>query len=265
MPVKHDGLDAGIGVGLGEGLLRGPTRSAWPSALTGGLSMRMTATRPVSRVSTIATAHSPLLASDRLVPGPASSDPAWREATRRGYSSGNKAYQGGYAHAARVDDGPAAAGLERDRLRGRGLSRRRDRVADRGRRPAPLRLRPGARAHRPAGQRAGGARRQAGRPGGDAGLERLPPLRALLCHLRHRRGLPHHQPAPVPRADHLHRQPRRGHGAVLRSDLPAAGREAGARAQDHQDLRADDRPRAHAAPTAQMAGLLCYEGAAGAR
>ena len=35
--------------------------------------------------------------------------------------------------------------------------------------------------------------------------------------------------------------------AVLRSDLPAAGREAGARLQDHQDLRADDGPRAHAA------------------
>jgi fatty-acyl-CoA synthase len=33
---------------------------------------------------------------------------------------------------------------------------------------------------------------------GDAGLERLPPLRALLRDLGHRRRLPHHQPAPVP-------------------------------------------------------------------
>ena len=103
-----------------------------------------------------------------------------------------------------------------------------------------------ARAHRPARQRADRPRHQAGRPGRHAGLERLPPLRALLCHRRHRRGLPHHQSAAVPRADHLHRQPRRGHGAVLRPHLPAAGREAQARAQDHQDLRADDRPRAHA-------------------
>ena len=103
-----------------------------------------------------------------------------------------------------------------------------------------------ARAHRPAGQRAGGARRQARRPGRDAGLERLPPLRALLRHRRHRRGLPHHQSAAVPRADHLHRQPCRGHGAVLRRDLPAAGGEGRPRAQVHQDLRADDGPRAHA-------------------
>ena len=91
-----------------------------------------------------------------------------------------------------------------------------------------------------------GPRHQARRPGGDAGLERLSPLRALLRHRRHRRGLPHHQSAAVPRADHLHRQPRRGHGAVLRRDLPAAGREGRARAQEHQDLRADDGPRAHA-------------------
>ena len=42
-------------------------------------------------------------------------------------------------------------------------------------------------------------------------------------------GVPHHQPAAVPRADHLHCQPRGGHGAVLRRDLPAAGREGGNR------------------------------------
>ena len=103
-----------------------------------------------------------------------------------------------------------------------------------------------ARTHRQAGQRPDRPRHQAGRPGRDAGLERLPPFRALLCHRRHRRGLPHHQSAAVSRADHLHRQPCRRHGAVLRSHLPAAGREAEARAQDHQDLHADDRPRAHA-------------------
>ena len=125
-------------------------------------------------------------------------------------------------------------------------SRRGGGLADRRGRPAPLRLRPGARAHRPPRQRADRARHQAWRPRGDAGLERLPPLRALLRHRRHRRRLPHHQPAAVPRADHLHRQPRRGHGAVLRPDLPAAGGEAGSRAQDRAHLRADDGSRAHA-------------------
>ena len=47
------------------------------------------------------------------------------------------------------------------------------------------------------------------RPRRHAGLERLPPLRALLRRVRHGRGDPHHQPAAVSRADRLHRQPRR--------------------------------------------------------
>ena len=46
---------------------------------------------------------------------------------------------------------------------------------------------------------------------------------------RHRRRAAHHQPAPVPRPDRLHRRPRRRPGAVLRPDLPAAGRGAGRR------------------------------------
>ena len=57
---------------------------------------------------------------------------------------------------------------------------------------------------------------QRGRPRRHAGLERLPPLGALLRGLRQRRGPPHHQPAPAPRPDRLDRQPRRGPGAVLR-------------------------------------------------
>ena len=43
------------------------------------------------------------------------------------------------------------------------------------------------------------AGRAPARPGRHAGLEQLPPPRALLRRLRHGRGLPHHQPAPVRR------------------------------------------------------------------
>src|SRR5436190_5175043 len=71
-------------------------------------------------------------------------------------------FQGGCAYAARDDDGPAAAGLERDRLRGRSLSRRTSGIPDRRRWHPSLRLCPVARAHRPAGERTGGARRQPG-------------------------------------------------------------------------------------------------------
>ena len=217
-----------------------PTRRAWPSALTGGLSMRMTATSPCLCVSTTATVA--LL----LFPGTQAPEPCLARAYARGYSSRTKHSR---------EDVRMLRGMMMDRpllvssvidfaaevypdvqvvsqtVEG-GIHR--------------YGYAAGARAHRPAGERAGRARRQARRPGGDAGLERLPPLRALLRHRRHRRGLPHHQSAAVPRADHLHRQPRRGHGAVLRRDLPAAGGEGRARAQDHQDLRADDGPRAHA-------------------
>ena len=117
-----------------------PDRSAWPSALTGGLSMRMTAMSPCFCVSTIGHGTLLLLASARLVR-------PCLEATRLGAGLARRllfrheAFQGGYAYAARDDDGPAAAGLERDRLCSRSLSRREDRIADRGGRHAPLRLR----------------------------------------------------------------------------------------------------------------------------
>ena len=85
----------------------------------------------------------------------------------------------------------------------------------RGRHP-PLHLprRPAPRQE--GGRGAAGAGHRARRPHRHAGLERLPPLRALLRHLRHGRGLPHHQSAAVPRADRLHRQPRRGPDPVRR-------------------------------------------------
>ena len=69
---------------------------------------------------------------------------------------------------------------------------------------------------------------------------------------------PHHQPAPVPRADRLHRQSRRGHGAVLRHQPRAAGGEARAAAQDGEGLRRDDRPGARCRK-ANIPNLHCYE------
>ena len=69
---------------------------------------------------------------------------------------------------------------------------------------------------------AAAARHRAGRPGRHAGLEHLAPFRALLRHLRHRRGLPHDQPAAVRRPDRLHRQPRRTTGSC--SSTPASSR-----------------------------------------
>ncbi len=75
-------------------------------------------------------------------------------------------------------------------------------------------------------QGAAAARDRAGRPGRHAGLEQFPPFRAVLRRLRHRRGVPHDQPAPVRRADRLHRQPRAGPAAVRRNQLHPARRAA---------------------------------------
>src|SRR5262249_9458013 len=127
------------------------TRSAWPRAFTGGLFMRRTATSPCFSHSTIATAASPLVqVSDPpgltpLFPLPPSrpgvrprgSDTCLGARRCVGLVSGQQASKSKAKaqvgeeqyHAARVDDGPAAAGLERDRLCGRGLPRCGDRVA----------------------------------------------------------------------------------------------------------------------------------------
>src|SRR4029077_20999987 len=137
--------------------------------------MRMNAISPSFLVSTIATVHSPLLALART-------DPAWRRARTevtlpvRSIPGSRTKHTRRSAHAARIDDGPAVAGFECDRLRRRGVPERGDRFADRGRRPPPLRLCPGASAYRPARQRTAGAWRQGGRPRRHAGLERLSPL-----------------------------------------------------------------------------------------
>ena len=85
------------------------------------------------------------------------------------------------------------------------------------------------------------------RPGRHAGLERLPPLRALLRRLRHGGGDPHHQPAAVRAADRAHRRPCRGPGAVRRPDLRAACRASAWAASPPSHCRGgDDRSRAHA-------------------
>src|SRR5262245_34093116 len=134
--------------------------------------MRMTAISPFFSVSTIATTHSPLLTFDGLPARHAAHRPGLALGWRRGYSSATKHARSKRrnAHVARIDDGPTAPGFERDRLRSRGVSERRDRLADgRGRAP-PLRLRPGAPPHRPARQYPAAARGEARRSRRHAGL-----------------------------------------------------------------------------------------------
>ena len=94
---------------------------------------------------------------------------------------------------------------------------------------------------------AGEGRREARRPRRDARLEHLAASGDLVRHHRRRRGLSHHQPAPVPRADRLHRQSCRRPADVPRHDLRAADGEAAGQAADHPALRDPDRRRAHAA------------------
>ena len=96
------------------------------------------------------------------------------------------------------------------------------------------------------GQRPRRPRHQERRPRRDAGLERPSPHGALLRGLGIGIRAAHAQPAPAPRPGRLHRRPRRGPGAVLRSHLPASGGSDRQSRQDHQDLRRDDRPRPHA-------------------
>ena len=84
------------------------------------------------------------------------------------------------------------------------------------------------------------------RPRRHAGLERLPASRAVLRGIGLGRRAAHDQPAPASRPDRLDRRSCRGPDPVLRPDVPAAGRGDRAAREDHQDLRRDDRPRAHA-------------------
>ena len=155
-----------------------------------------------------------------------------------------------------IDVGAAAADLDDHRPCG-GLSRRRgDRLAH-GRRPdPPLYLPRGRAARAAAGPRAAAARDRARRPGRHARLEHLSPCRALLRDLRHRRGVPHDQPAAVRRADRLHRQPCRRPAAVRRRDLSAIGRAPRPASPARLPDRADDRRRDGASNRIAGAGVL---------
>ena len=103
---------------------------------------------------------------------------------------------------------------------------------------------PRARAQGRAAPRPG--RRQARRPGGDAGLEHLAPSRGLVRHHGDRRRLSHRQSAPVPGPDRLDHQPRRGPRDDGRPDLRPAPGKARGQAADRRALRGADRRRPHA-------------------
>ena len=146
----------------------------------------------------------------------------------------------------RADDADAADDLVVDRARGPASRRRRDRLASRRGRHPPHHVPRGPPPVPPVGQRAGRKRHPDGRAGGDDRVERLPAPGALLRGVGSRQRPAHDQPAPASRADRLDRQPRRGQRAVLRPDVPAAGRGGRAPLQDRAPLGPDDRPRPHA-------------------
>ncbi len=89
------------------------------------------------------------------------------------------------------------------------------------------------------------------RPRGDAGLEHLASPRGLVRHHGHRRRLSHRQSAPVPRADRLDRQSRRGSRDDGRPHLPADPGETRRQAQADRTLRGADRRRASAGDGAE--------------
>ncbi len=155
-----------------------------------------------------------------------------------------------------IDVGATAADLDDHRPCGDLSRRRRDRLAHRRRPDPPLHLSRCRAARATAGPRAVAARDRARRPDRDARLEHLSPCRALLRDLRHRRGVPHHQPAAVRRADRLHRQPRRRPAAVRRRDLSAIGRAPRPASPARLPDRADDRRRDGARNRIAGAGVL---------
>jgi hypothetical protein len=79
-------------------------------------------------------------------------------------------------------------------------------------------LRRVGRAHPPPGHRARHARHLRRRPGRHVLVEHVAPPRAVLRRAVHRPGAAHAQPPAVPRAGHLHREPRRGRGDLRRQD-----------------------------------------------
>ena len=145
-----------------------------------------------------------------------------------------------------IDAGRPAADFDADRACVQVSQGCGDRIAHLRGSDSPLHLRrhfPQVEAGR---QRPGGTWRQARRPGGDSGLERLPAHGTLLWRFRLRGGAAYDQPAPFPRADRIHRQSCRGSVPLLRFDFRSPDRETGAADEDGEGLRADDRPQPHA-------------------
>ena len=102
-------------------------------------------------------------------------------------------------------------------------------------------LRRVGRAHPPPRRRARRPRHLRRRPGGDVLLEHRAPPRAVLRRPVQRPGAAHAEPAAVPRAGHLHRQPRRRRGDLRRQDggraAVAAAADVRARAAHRRDRR----------------------------
>ena len=137
---------------------------------------------------------------------------------------------------ARPDARPAPVDLEPDRVRRTPPPRRADRVAPRRGRHPPLHLPRRGGTGAPGGQRARPPGPGLQRPRGHAGLERLPPPRAVFRHLRQRPRRAHAQPAPGARPGGLDRQPCRRPRAVLRHDLLADRQGGLAPVHDRQAL-----------------------------
>ncbi len=100
----------------------------------------------------------------------------------------------------------------------------------------------------PHGHQAGGSRRI-------AGLEHAQASRALFRRVGDRRRPEHGEPAALPGADRIHREPRGEPRALLRHHLRSAGRHAAEPLHDHRALRRLDEPAACAARNGRRDGL----------
>ena len=87
------------------------------------------------------------------------------------------------------------------------------------------------------------ARGAAGQPGRHLRLERRPSPRALLRRALHGRGAPSLEPAPRRRGDCVHREPRRGRGALRRPLAAPRGGEARSPPEVGAAIRGDGRHR----------------------
>ena len=145
----------------------------------------------------------------------------------------------------RQHDGPAAADLVHIDLCRAPLWRHRDRVAP-GRTGlaagsiAPLHVPGLRRARPPPGPCAGRPWHDDGGTRRHAGVERLPPSRAVLRGVRRRTGAPHGQSAPARRPGRVYRQSRRRPASFFRYHVFAAGRSRGCAMSHGQGLRADE-------------------------